>query len=176
MSPEPTEVTLRDGRRATIRAIRRDDAPRTAAFIEGLSAQSRHTLFLGGIARLSDAALRRLCDAGAANDMAYVAVAADAATGVERQVGVCRYAGAAAPDGAEISVAVADDWQHQGLGTMLLRRLVDHARRRGVRRLYSVDALTNEPMRRLARELGFTERPDPDDIHQVIYSLRLAQP
>ncbi len=179
VSPEPLVVTLRDGRRATIRPIRRDDAPRTAAFIEGLSAQSKHTLFLGGIAELSDEALHRLCDADAVNDMAYVAVAAEAAeaaTGVERQVGVCRYAGAAAPDGAEISVAIADDWQHQGLGTLLLRRLVDHARRDGVRRLYSVDALANEPMRRLARELGFTERPDPDDIHQVIYSLRLAQP
>jgi long-chain acyl-CoA synthetase len=176
MSPLPTEVALRDGRRATIRAIRRDDAPRTAAFIAGLSAQSKHTLFLGGIAELSDEALHRLCDADAANDMALVAVAADAVTGVERQVGVCRYAGADAPDGAEISVAVADDFQHQGLGTLLLRELIDHARDRGVRRLYSVDTLTNEPMRRLARALGFTERPDRDDIHQVVYSLRLERP
>lgn len=176
MCPELSDVTLRDGRRATIRAIRRDDAPRTAAFIASLSAQSKHTLFLGGIAQLTDDALRRLCDADAAHDMAYVAVTVDAATGSKRLIGVCRYAGADTPGGAEISVAVADDFQHQGLGTVLLRRLVDHARSRGVRRLYSVDALTNEPMRRLARDVGFTERPDRDDIHQVIYSLRLDQP
>ena len=172
MGSEPIEVTLRDGRRARVRPIRPDDVTRTAAFIDGLSAQSKHTLFLGGIAQLSDAALRRLCDADEPRDMAYVAVTAG---DTERQIGVSRYAGADTAEGAEISVAVADDWQHQGLGSLLLRRLVDHARSRGVKRLYSVDTLSNEPMRRLARELGFAERPDPDDIHQVIYSLRLGQ-
>ena len=46
------------------------------------------------------------------------------------------------------------------------------AREHGVPRLYSFDAATNEPMRRLARDLGFSEQPDPDDIHQVIYARR----
>ena len=55
------EVTLRNGRRVTIRPIRRDDVARTAAFIDALSTQSKHSLFLGGIARLSDDALQRLC-------------------------------------------------------------------------------------------------------------------
>jgi len=89
----------------------------------------------------------------------------------ELQVGVCRYAGAESAEGAEISVAVADDWQHQGLGTLLLNRLVEYARANGVRRLYSMDAASNDTMRRLARRTGFTERRDPDDIRQVIYSL-----
>jgi long-chain acyl-CoA synthetase len=175
MSPEPIEITLRDGRRATIRPIRQDDAPHTAAFIDGLSAQSKHTLFLGGIARLDDAALRRLCDPDQTQDMAYVAVTGPAAPGGERQIGVCRYAGSGTAEGAEISVAVADDWQRQGLGRRLLQRLIEHARSSGVRRLYSMDAAGNEAMRRLARELGFTERRDPDDLHQVIYSLEPQQ-
>jgi GNAT superfamily N-acetyltransferase len=168
---DPIEVTLRDGRRVTIRPIRRDDAPRAAAFIEGLSPQSKHALFLGGIARLSDADLRRLCDPADARDMAYVATAA-AADGDVRQIGVCRYAGAGSAAGAEISVAVADDWQHRGLGKLLLRTLIEHARSHGVSRLYSMDSAANEAMRRLARDLGFREDPDPDDIRQVIYSLR----
>jgi long-chain acyl-CoA synthetase len=177
MTTPVSEVTLRDGRRATIRPIRRDDIARTGAFIDGLSAQSKHTLFLGGVTRLGEAALRRLCAPDDGRDMAYVAVAADAeaaAEGGERQIGVARYAGADSAEGAEISVAVADDWQHQGLGKMLLERLIEHARNSGVRRLYSMDAVTNAAMRRLARDMGFTERPDPDDIHQVIYSLDLV--
>jgi GNAT superfamily N-acetyltransferase len=168
-SPDTTEVTLRDGRQVTIRPIRTDDVARTAAFIEALSAESKHALFLSGVARLSDAALRQLCDPRDGRDMAYVATVP--AGGGERQIGVCRYAGADPDQGAEISVAVADDWQHQGLGKLLLRRLIDHARAHGVHRLYSMDAATNHGIRRLARDLGFTERPDPDDIHQVIYSL-----
>ena len=167
---DATEETLRDGRRVTIRPIRADDAPRTAAFIEELSPESKHALFLGGIARLSDEALQRLCDPHDPTDMAYVATVPTAAG--EAQVGVCRYAGSGGTEGAEISVSVADAWQHEGLGKILLRRLIAHARAHGVSRLYSMDAAGNQGMRRLARDLGFTEQPDPDDIHQVIYSLR----
>ena len=166
-------VALRDGRRVVIRAIRRDDVARNAAFLERLSPPSKHFLFLGGISRLSDAALQRLCDLDHSHDMAYIALAADAATPAdERQVGVCRYAGADA-DGAEISVAVADDWQHQGLGQILLRRLIDYAGTHGIRRLYSMDAVNNERMRQLARHVGFGEHADPSDTHQVVYSLQL---
>lgn len=167
---DSSDVTLRDGRKVTIRPIRRDDVARTAAFIEALSPQSKHALFLGGIARLSESALQRLCEAQGPYDMAYVATV-PAAEG-ERQIAVCRYAGAGGAAGAEISVAVADDWQHQGLGERLLRRLIGHARGQGVPRLYSIDAVSNEAMRRLAHHLGFTEQRDPDDIHQVIYTLR----
>jgi acetyltransferase len=111
------------------------------------------------------------------------------ADGRERQVALCRYAGvdpAAGADAgrdargkvtqgavAEISVAVADDWQRHGLGKALLLRLIEHARDRGVRRLYSMDSASNDAIRRLARSVGFGEQRDPDDIHQVIYSLRL---
>ena len=165
---------LRNGRRVLLRPIRPGDLERNARFIERLSPPSKHYLFLGGIAQLSDVALRRLCDPDYAHDMAYIALALDQGTGEARdQVGVCRYAGADAIKGAEISVAVADAWQHQGLGGIMLRRLVDYARAHGVARLYSVDAIDNHPMRKLARNVGFTEERNPDDVHQVIYSLGL---
>lgn len=165
----PVGVTLRDGRRATLRPIRPDDLARNAEFLEHLSPPSKHFLFLGGVAHLSPAALDRLCDPDHANDMAYVATAQDG-NGAERQVGVCRYAGADSAAGAEISVAVADDWQRQGLAKLLLNRLIGYARERGVRRLYSMDTIGNEAMRRLAHVMGFAEQADPDDVHQVIYS------
>lgn len=167
-----TEV-LRDGSRVRIRAIRPEDAALQRAFIAGLSAQSKQLLFLGGIAQLREDELQRLCDPDEVHAMAYVAVV-PAADG-ERQVGLCRYASSQPPcDQAEISVAVADAWQHKGLATALLRRLIEHARVRGVQRLYSVDMATNYRMRRLARHLGFREQPDPDDVHQVVYSMDLS--
>ncbi len=165
-------AALRDGRSVLIRPIRRDDVARITEFLEALSPPSKHFLFLGGIAHLSDTALARLCAPDAAHDMAYVAVASSAQG--EHLVGVSRYAGAS-PEGAEISVAVADDWQHVGLGTRLLETLVEHARTHGVPRLYSMDAANNSRMRQLARQLGFRESPDPDDIHQVIYDLALQR-
>jgi GNAT superfamily N-acetyltransferase len=166
--------TLADGRRAIIRPIRPDDVARNREFLEALSPPSRHFLFLGGIARLDDEELRRLCNPDHASSMAFVALAADPkGTETSRQVGVCRYAGAGAANGAEISVAVADDWQHQGLGTALLRRLIDYARAHGVKRLYSMDSAVNDHMRKLGADLGFTVARDPDDSCQIILSLEL---
>ena len=100
--------------------------------------------------------------------MAFVAFSADEPA---RQIGVCRYAGATPHIGAEISIAVADDWQHKGLGNSLLDRLIEYARAQGITRLYSMDAANNTRMRTLAQHFGFAESPDPDDIHQVIFSL-----
>src|SRR5262249_48598283 len=77
-------------------------------------------------------------------------------------------------DGGEISVAVADDWQHRGLGKRLLARLIDYARTHGVSRLYSMDSVTNSRMRKLARDIGFKERPDPEDKSQGICYLDLS--
>ena len=166
--------TLKDGRRVTIRPIRADDVERNERFLEELSPPSKHFLFLGGVSRLSDEALRRLCEPDYANDMAFVAIDAGAKAGsMPRQVGVCRYAGADSRQGAEISVAVADAWQHCGLGRRLLGHLIDYAREHGVKRLYSMDSMGNTRMRKLARETGFSEQPDRDDASQVICYLDL---
>jgi GNAT superfamily N-acetyltransferase len=157
-----------------IRPIRRDDVDRNAAFLDSLSQSSKHFLFLAGVSDLSGEELNRLCDLDYAHDMAFVAI--DASSGATpRQIGVCRYAaGSDAKKGAEISVAVADDWQHRGLGKRLLARLIDYARAHGVTRLYSIDSFANNRMRQLARDLGFHEQPDPDDRSQVICYLDLA--
>src|SRR5690554_4646491 len=169
-----TVETLRDGSRVSIRPIRPEDKPAQAAFFDSLSAHSRHLLFLAGVAQLSEKDLERLCAPDESREMAYVAVAGGPEG--ETHVGVCRYASSRTPcDEAEISVAVADAWQHKGLATLLLKRLIEHARARGVKRLYSVDSATNHRMRRLARHLGFSERPDPDDVRQVIYSMSLER-
>jgi RimJ/RimL family protein N-acetyltransferase len=164
--------TLEDGRRVLIRPIRPGDVEHNTRFLERLSAPSKHFLFLGGIARLSEEELRKLCAPDQVHDMAYVALASEEAGG-EIQVGVARYAANADDGSAEISLAVADDWQHQGLGTRVLERLIAYARAHSVQRLYSVDAANNTRMRKLAERLAFEERPDPEDNHQVIYSLRL---
>ena len=54
------------------------------------------------------------------------------------------------------------------LGSLLLHGLIDFARARGVKRIHSRDSTDNHAMRRLARRLGFVERLDPYDPHQVI--------
>src|SRR5690606_11864510 len=82
--------TLRDGSRVSIRPIRPDDTAAQAAFFDGLSAHSKHLLFLAGVAHLREAELERMCAPDEARETAYVAVA-ESPKG-EAHVGVCRYA------------------------------------------------------------------------------------
>ena len=88
--------TLKDGKRALVRPIRRDDVERNTRFLDELSPASKHFLFLGGVARLTDEALRKLCAPDYSSDMAFVALDAGSED-APRQVGVCRYAGADSP-------------------------------------------------------------------------------
>lgn len=68
---------------------------------------------------------------------------------------------------------MADAWQGKGLGTILMRDLIDIARRRGIRSMFSMDASENERMRELAHDLGFKRERDPDGATQVIHRLTL---
>ncbi|MFO7324191.1 MAG: GNAT family N-acetyltransferase [Pseudomonadota bacterium] len=162
--------TLRDGSQVLIRPIRREDAELERRFIEGLSPESRRFRFLGCVATPSDEMVRRLTDIDPEREAALIAVARQ--DGHERQVGVARFC-KTSDDRAEVAVTVADDWQRRGLGTLLLRRLINLARASGVRTLYSVDSSGNARMRELATHMGFSCQPDPADRTQVVYSLEV---
>jgi GNAT superfamily N-acetyltransferase len=162
--------TLRDGSRVVIRPIRKTDVELERRFIEGLSPESRRYRFLCGMRTPSDALLRQLTDIDARREAALIALTGEAAD--EREVGVARFS--ATPDGrAEVAVTVTDDWRMKGLGTMLMRQLIELARDRGITALYSMDPADNEAMRRFGKVLGFERSADPGDATQVIHTLRL---
>ncbi len=61
----------------------------------------------------------------------------------------------------------------KGLGTLLMKYLIEYAREQGVTRLYSIDFTANYKMKSLAIDLGMHIETDPNDSKQVIYSLYL---
>ncbi len=104
--------------------------------------------------------------------MAYVATVRH--DGTEIQIGVSRYDAKSRSDDAEMAVAVADEWQRRGLGTMLVKELVQTARSNGVKRLYSIALVGNVAMRALAKNLGMNARQDSSNLNQIMYSLALS--
>jgi len=70
-----------------------------------------------------------------------------------------------------MAVTIPDEWQHKGLGKLLVQQLIASARDYGVRQLYSVNLADNSAMRDLTHELGMCATCDPEDANQVIYSL-----
>ena len=162
---------LRDGTTVLIRPISAADVGIEREFIERLSPQSRRYRFLGEIAAPGTALLDRLTHLDPAHEAAFVALVADGAH--KREIGVARFSADKDDRSCECAVAVADEWQGKGLATLLMRHLIEIARQRGYRRMYSIDARDNENMRELAEFLGFERRADPDDTTQVVHSLAL---
>jgi GNAT superfamily N-acetyltransferase len=160
------------GQAVTIRPLCHADADLEQDFVRRLSPESKHHRFLGAVHELTPQEVKRFCNVDGHHSMAFIATVEE--EGRPRMIGVSRYAPCAESSAREIAITVADDWQRRGLGTWLARTLIQHAREHGVRELYSVDLADNARMRMLARDLGMKASPDPEDTHQVIYSLRLT--
>ncbi len=170
MMPNESQLTVA-GDVVTIRPIRITDTEMEAAFIRGLSPQSKRYRFLGGVKELSTGEVSRLCDVDGRHSMAFVATIRH--DGRETEIGVSRYAPNSSSDVREIAVTVADDWQRKGLGTLLMKQLIQSARNNGVKHLYSTDFADNAGMRALAEDLGMSASRDPSNPQQTIYSLAL---
>ena len=170
MSDANTNLTVA-GKTVTIRPIRSTDADMSADFVRRLSPETRHYRFLGGVQELSPREVKRFVEVDGQQSMAFVATVQE--DGQEVEIGVSRFAPNAAPDTREMAVTVADEWQEQGLGTVLAKRLIEFAREQGVKQLYSVDLADNSAMYELAKDLGMVAKRDPRDARQIIFSLAL---
>ena len=60
-----------------------------------------------------------------------------------------------------------------GLGPMLMRRIIDYARNRGIGEIFGEVLAENRPMLRLCEAFGFKKRRDPEDPGVMIVSLAL---
>jgi acetyltransferase len=89
-------------------------------------------------------------------------------------LGVARYA--ADPDNAraEYAIGVRSDRQGRGLGWMLMERIIEVARSRGIGEMVGDVLNENHRMLQLCRELGFAVHQHPDDpsLARVVKPLR----
>jgi acetyltransferase len=112
-----------------IRALRADDTELERRFVGGLSPE---TLFLrvqyhGGQPTPHD--LERLLDLDYVDRLAIAGLVGN--EDLQRIVGVSRFARVEDTTRAECAIVVADDWQGCGLGTELMRSLIQAALARG---------------------------------------------
>lgn len=108
-----------------------------------------------GVRELPEADLAHLTQIDYDREMAFVAVARDA-LGVEEILGVARACVDPDNDVAEFAVLVRSDLKRQGLGTLLMRKLIRYCRERGTRELRGDVLSDNLAMLHLASALGFT--------------------
>jgi GNAT superfamily N-acetyltransferase len=162
---------IADGRYVLVRPLRRDDRALETSFIHALSPHTLRDRFMGEFREPSAALLDQLMATDGKGCLALLAMAHE--DGVLKEVGIARYSATGLAGQCECAVVVADNWQHHGLGTMLIQHLINQARRHGFRRMVSLDAASNESMHALARHLGFHRETDPGDATQVIHTFDL---
>ncbi len=148
MSESPGEEfveILRDGTRVLVRPVRPDDKDRLVKGLEHLSPESRYRRFLRPVHQLSERELEYLTEIDYTSHFAIGALAVDEPG--RPGIGIARYVqDPIDPEVAEAAVAVIDDFQGKGLGTILLEHLIDTARRHGIRVFRSWALAENRPV------------------------------
>jgi GNAT superfamily N-acetyltransferase len=124
---------LRDGTAVCVRAIRPDDKERLRIAFAQLSACSVHQRFFHPVNGLTADDLQRLTEIDFRDHVGIVLTVG--AGSDERLIADGRYVRVVSGgDVAEVAFTVADDYQHRGAATLLLREIVAIARERGVRK------------------------------------------
>ncbi|MEQ1516046.1 MAG: bifunctional acetate--CoA ligase family protein/GNAT family N-acetyltransferase [Usitatibacteraceae bacterium] len=167
--------TTHSGTHCVFRAIRPEDAEALQRFARGLSEEARYFRFLSTMAELSPSMLARFTQIDYDREMAIVATVTDDA-GAERIIGVVRYLLNPDAASAEFALVVGDDFQGQGIGSALMRRICEIARERGLDAIIGLVVGNNSNMLALMKRLGFVEQHDPDDpdLRRVVMKLQPA--
>lgn len=160
-----------DGRAMQIRSLDPSDRLREHDFLARLSPEYRANRFIGLVKDVSEGVARELTCVDPATEVtlaAFVRVGS-----LEVEIGVACYRTNADGSRCDCAVTVDPAWQKLGIGGMLMRHLIDTARSRGVRRMYSAHRVEGPGAHTLAERLGFRPRPDPEDPVVNTYELEL---
>ena len=160
--PYPTQYVsqwkLKDGTPITIRPIRPEDEPHIVAFHHTLSEESVYQRYFSSLKltdRIAHERLTRICFNDYDREIALVAER-KGATAKDREIlGVGRLSKLRGQTEGEFALLVSDRWQRQGLGTELLKRIVEVARAEKLSRLSAIILPTNRSMQHVARKAGF---------------------
>jgi acetyltransferase len=163
--PYPSHLSSRfqlpDARDIVIRPIRPEDAEIEDTFVRNLSPESKYFRFMQSLQELTPEMLVRFTQIDYDREMAFIATSE--LNGKEAEIAVGRYV--SNPDGksCEIALVVGEEWRRHGIGMRILLALMEVAKMRGLQSLEGEVLAENSGMLSLARKLGFSIRPLPDD-------------
>jgi len=143
------EVRGRDGFRFLVRPIRPDDGGRLVEFHRHLSPHSVYLRFFSFHPTLSASEVARFTTVDYVDRLALVAIEDD------RLLAVARFDRFPGTDEAEVAFIVADEYQHHGIGGLLLDELVKAARQRGIETFVAQTLAENQAMLDVFRHAGF---------------------
>jgi acetyltransferase len=154
-----------DNQPVTIRPIRPEDEPLMIDFHKTLSDRSVQLRYFGALSlerRTLHERLTRMCFIDYDREIALVADRTRS-DGQHEILGIGRLIKAHGRDEAEFTLLIADQWQGKGLGTAILRLLVQIGRNENLRRITGRILRENVTMKRVSEEIGFDLQFDDVD-------------
>jgi acetyltransferase len=173
IAPYPVELTETvqwHGAPLCMRPIRPEDEPQHRAFVDRLDLQDLHFRFFSWRRVLPRSELARLAQIDYDREMAFIAERPQPGGGPTETLGVAR--AVIDPDNveAELGVIVRSDLKGEGLGSLLMDKLIGYLQQRGTQRLVAFVLCDNAGMRQLALDKGFVADhsfPDRDSLRFV---------
>ena len=153
-SPKALPFPLPDGSTVLLRPVNPDDKERLREGLRQLSPRSRYMRFFSSVDHFTDQQLEYLTNPDQVNHVAWGAV--DPEDPVHHGLGIARFVRLEEEPAAEMAIAIADDYQHRGLGKILMGVLYLHARERKIRSLTGILLPENRAVFRALKELGAT--------------------
>jgi RimJ/RimL family protein N-acetyltransferase len=151
-------IELANGRRLILRPMQATDAPLLRRSFARLTPEEVRLRFMHPIKELSPTFANRL--ASIDRDQEFALVLVEALHPDEALIGaVIRAAIDPGGEQAEFAIIVGHEIAQSGLGTYLLGKAVEWARKKRLKSIYGLVLPDNTAMLALARKLGFKSRP-----------------
>ena len=166
------DATLRDGRSVHVRAVCPADEAEFLQAFGRMSEDARYMRFMRYVREPNRERLRKTLASFPEGGAGIVATVA-AADGFDI-AGSAVYLVGTDPTTCEFAITVAADFGGVGLASTLMTALIGAAKARGMSEMDGFVLAVNQPMLRLARRLGFSVAPDPEDGAVRICRLRLG--
>ena len=160
---------LRDGTVLSMRPLRPEDEPALHDLAAHMNQHDLRLRFFTPVRGLTHAVAARLSQLDYDRELALLAESDG------KPLGVAHFFADPDKQRAEYAIAVRSDWKGRGVGYLLMTRLIDIARRRGIGELVGEVLPENTPMLRMCRELGFTIVPEPTDPSVMQVKKQLAR-
>lgn len=163
---------MRDGVEVEIRPICPDDEERMIKFHQGLSERSVYMRYFESLslaARTAHSRLSRICFTDPALETVLVVLARERNSEEQKILAVGRLSKLSDPTKAEVALLVADEFQGRGLGSELVRRLIQAAKEQGITRIEAEMLRDNTSIQRVLKKSGFGLRLiDPRSVKAVL--------
>ncbi len=163
-------LTLPDGRAFVVRPVLPEDEPAFHALFGRMTAEEIRLRFFAPMRELGHQMAARMTQLDYDREMAFV-VATPEPPGQARIVGVIHLNGDADGERGEFAVMVDTGMTGLGLGPLLMRRMLDHARAIGLHEVIGEVLRENAPMLKLCKVFGFhhtVSADDPGTLHVVL--------